>query len=102
MPRASPMRVWSRPCWMTSARLRRVCAARAKMRFCDELAYQLRPAEDPRRRGEEGCAGESLAQMPELRPDAVPPRPRGESLRLRQLRPSLAARSRKAAVAAVR
>ena len=32
-------------------------------------------------------AGQSLAQMPGLRPDAVPPRARGQSLCLRQLRP---------------
>src|SRR5438876_8971457 len=70
-------------------------AARARVRLsraADELAHQLRPAEDPGGRRQEGCAGQSLAQMPELRADAVSPRARGKPVRLPQLRPPPAPR----------
>ncbi len=82
-----------RPCSDTCSALakRRAPGARARSRGRrHELAHQFRPAQDPRRRRQEGGAGQSLAQMPGLRADAVPPRARGQSLRLRQLRPSSA------------
>ena len=68
----------------------------------DELADQFRAAEDPRGRHEEGHAGQSLAQMPRLRADAVLSRARGQSSCLPQLRASSAHRRDAAPEVAVR
>ena len=68
-----------------------------KRETCHELAHQRRPAQDPRRRFDQARgAGQSLDQMPRLRPDAVPSRAGSESERLPRLRSSHAHRCQEA------
>src|SRR5258707_10769794 len=59
----------------------------------DELADQLRLAEDPGADAQ-GCAGQSVEEMPLLRADAVPPRIGGQPRSVPPLRPSFPHRQR--------
>ena len=107
-PTARPSPASSTPCSPTSRRSPPACAARAARRRRRRKADAMNWLTNfvlPKIRAvvaKKEVPDNLWQQMPELRADAVPPRARGQSRRLPQLRPSPAPRPRAAARAAVR
>ncbi len=80
-------------CWTRCANWPPACAAHG---CTHELAHRIRPPEDPHAVHPARGAGQSLAPMPGLPADDLPPRPDREPEGLPALRPSHARRRRRA------
>ena len=93
MPRAAPGPAWSRRCSSRSASSPRASAPPGRLPH--ELAHRLRPAQDQGAGPQQPArdAGESLGQVPVLRADDLPSRPRDQPARLPALRPSFPGRA---------